>query len=101
MTRVASSTGVHCSNNRLQLAEQKENDPETIAELRTQVSQAKEAANRWVGKCAFLESNLQQQHSNAADNYWALKSHCVKKLSVASSEFDRMLQVPSDIDYMQ
>lgn len=66
-----------------QLEEQKANDPATIAELREKVGKAKEAANRWV------------------DNLWALKSHCVKKLSMVSSDFDRLMQVPADLDYFE
>jgi len=85
----------------VQLAEQKENDPETIAELRTQVGTAKEAANRWVGMYFDTCNACWPFTLFAPDNFWALKSHCVKNLSVASSEFDKMLQVPSDIDYME
>ena len=33
------------------------------------------------------------------DNLFALKSHCVKKHSMVSSEFDKALGVPEDLDY--
>lgn len=33
------------------------------------------------------------------DNIFALKAHCVKKHSMVSSEFDKALGIPEDLDY--
>lgn len=34
------------------------------------------------------------------DNIFTLKSYCVEKFSMVSSEFDKALGLPADLDYM-
>ncbi|CAE7369762.1 Mnd1 [Symbiodinium sp. KB8] len=65
-----------------QVQEQRANDPETLMALGEDVAKAKDAANRWV------------------DNIFTLKSYCVEKFSMVSSEFDKALGLPADLDYM-
>uniref|UniRef100_A0A7S3XLC7 Meiotic nuclear division protein 1 homolog n=1 Tax=Heterosigma akashiwo TaxID=2829 RepID=A0A7S3XLC7_HETAK len=60
----------------------KENDPRELARIETETEKCKEAANRWT------------------DNIWALKSWCIKKKGMASTEVDRYLQLSSDFDYV-
>ena len=65
------------------LAALRENDPAVLEELSGKVDTCKAAVNRWT------------------DNAWNMKSYIVRKHGISSSEVDRMLQIPADMDYVE
>ena len=66
-----------------ELSRLKENDPKVLDELRTHMSTAKAAINRWT------------------DNIYAVKSGLKKKHGISSKEADKILHINDDFDYIE
>ncbi|RUS89770.1 hypothetical protein EGW08_002473 [Elysia chlorotica] len=66
-----------------ELEKYRECDPEVLQEVKKQMGQAKEAANRWT------------------DNIFATKSWIKSKFSFEESVIDKQFEIPPDFDYIE
>ena len=78
-------------------------DPETVKRMKVEVTQAKEAINRWTGKMLIV--NLMYLNVNfifylTSDNVFSIKSWCKNKFMLDEEVINKQFDIPEDLDYM-